>query len=150
MASHELVREERTTPRLGALVLEKWEPVVAPFGEIIAEEEEAASRGGERKTSAPRDAFEEGEGERIVVWVDEEAVKGKVREGMGIFGRFVWVGRDEEGEKGKGGFWFVDVVEALIAEVSRSVLFRRMCEGERTDSSGLGWGSDSTGLLLRV
>ncbi|KAL7409205.1 hypothetical protein BDY24DRAFT_226154 [Mrakia frigida] len=116
VASHELVREERTTPRLGALVLEKWEPVVAPFGEIIAEEEEAASRGGERKTSAPRDAFEEGEGERIVVWVDEEAVKGKVREGMGIFGRFVWVGRDEEGEKGKGGFWFVDVVEALIAE----------------------------------
>ena len=139
LASHEL---RTNNPQLGVLILEPWgnpESIPAPFGEIIALEATNRAKEEGEKTVAPKDAFvsaEEGEdgggGERIGVWVEEEAVKGKVRAGMGIFGRFVWVGREEEeGEgEGLGGFWFVDIVENLIAEVSSS-LFHSIWERER-------------------
>lgn len=76
-----------------------------PFGSIIA----AVRGGGSNACGGEKEG-------KVVLWVDEASVKGKVRSGMGVFGKVVRVERERE--EGKG-FWFVDMVEEVVGEVSR-------------------------------
>lgn len=112
LANHELVRSGKA---LGPLVLERWEPMPQPFVDHIAVAPISA------KGAPPPHAYLGGEKELMVVWVDQEAVKDTLRAGMGIFAKYVWVERrsDGGGNAEAGGFWFVDAVQDVIAEVSR-------------------------------
>lgn len=122
LADHELARSKTG---LGALVLDRWTPVPSSFTDILSNAP-ANSMG-----IAPSDAYLGSERDTIVVWVNELAVKDRIRAGMGIFGKFIWVSKKAEGgsvAKGDRGFWFVEV-EDVIAEVSSLCHTRRINPG---------------------
>lgn len=98
-----------TAHSLAPVILEHWEPVLAPFSEPIG--------------SASNEAFlppAENGSKRLVVWMESEVIAaGQIKPGMGALFELKWVKcRDRT-------FWFVDKVPICISDVRPRFAFAR-------------------------